>query len=230
VIPSFFTQALFPVMSRQAQEDREALRSSYILSVKLLSLISLPVAVVTTLLATFLVGLLGGPEFLPHGAIALQIFVWSIPIGWINSVTNYVIIALNRQRILTWAFVLGVLFNVATNLVFIPRYSYPAAAVIAILSELVLLTFFYLVMRPALGGVPWARILWRIAAATALMGGATWALAQVGTALALVGGGVVYVGAVLLLRPFTAEELRGLAPLIPARVRGRLLPGVAVGD
>jgi O-antigen/teichoic acid export membrane protein len=230
VIPSFFTQALFPVMSRQAQEDREALRSSYILSIKLLSLISLPVAVVTTLLATFLVGLLGGPEFLPHGAIALQIFVWSIPIGWINSVTNYVIIALNRQRILTWAFVLGVLFNVATNLVFIPRYSYPAAAVIAILSELVLLTFFYLVMRPALGGVPWARVLWRIAAATALMGGATWALAQVGTGLALVGGGVVYVGAVLLLRPFTAEEMRGLAPLIPARVRGRLLPGVAVGD
>lgn len=227
IIPSFYTQALFPVMSRQAQEDREALRSSYILSVKLLSLLSLPLAVVTTLLATFLIGLLGGPEFLPHGAIALRIFVWSIPFGWINSVTNYLIIALNRQRILTWAFVVSVIFNVVANLIFIPPYSYPAAAVITIFSELVLLTFFYLVMRPALGAVRWLRILWRIVAATALMGGATWALAQVNTPLALFGGSAVYVGAVALLRPFTREELTQLAPLIPARARQRIMPRIA---
>ena len=29
-------------------------------------------------------------EFLPDGAIALRIIMWSIPFGWLNSVTNYV--------------------------------------------------------------------------------------------------------------------------------------------
>jgi O-antigen/teichoic acid export membrane protein len=221
VIPAFFTQALFPVMSRQGETDRPALLRNYILSVKLLTIISMPLAVVTTLLAFVLIGILGGSEFLPHGAIALQIFVWSIPIGWINSVTNYVIIAVNRQRMLTWAFVIGVVFNVAANLAFIPRYSYRAAAAITILSEMVLLTFFYLVMRPALGRVPWARILWRILAATALMAGATWALAATSLIVALVGGTVVYVAATLLLRPFSREELSQIAPLLPEPLRAR---------
>ncbi|HEC22043.1 MAG TPA: flippase, partial [Chloroflexi bacterium] len=230
VIPSFFTQALFPIMSRQALEDRAALRRSYVFSVKLLSLISMPLAVITTLLAYFLIGLLGGSQFLPHGAIALQIFVWSIPIGWINSVTNYVVIALNRQRTLTWAFVVGVVFNATANLIFIRYFSYRAAAVITIFSELVLLTFFYLVMKPALGRVPWVRVLGRITAATALMAAATWALAQVSVPLALAGGIAVYGVAVVLLRPFDAEELGRIAEIMPERVRARLAPGVGIGE
>lgn len=230
IIPSFFTQALFPVVSRQAQENRKELRASYILSIKLLSFISLPVAVVTTLLATFLIGLLGGVEFLPHGAIALRIFVWSIPIGWINSVTNYVIIALNRQRTLTWAFVVGMVFNVVTNLIFIPLYFYPAAAVITIFSELVLLIFFYLVLRPAMGGIPWLRILWRLVIATALMGLTTFALAQVSTLLALFGGSLVYLAAAALLKPFTEDEVRGLAPVIPGPLRRWIIPAMVVNS
>jgi O-antigen/teichoic acid export membrane protein len=221
VIPAFFTQALFPVMSRQAESDRPTLLKNYILSVKLLTVISMPLAVVTTLLAFVLIGILGGKEFLPHGAIALQIFVWSIPIGWINSVTNYVIIAVNRQRMLTWAFVIGVAFNVTANLLFIPRYSYRAAAFITILSEMVLLTFFYLVMRPALGRVPWVRVLWRILAATLLMVGATWALADRSLVLALGAGTAVYLAATLLLRPFSREELSQIAPLLPKPLRAR---------
>ncbi len=228
VIPSLFTQALFPVMSRQATEDRQALKRSYILAVKLLSLISLPVAVITTLLGTFLVGLLGGQQFLPHGAIALQLFVWSIPIGWINSVTNYVLIALNRQRVLTWAFVVGLLFNLVMNLHFIPIYSYPAASIITIFSELVLLMAFYAILRRALSPVPWFRVLWRIVFATLLMGGVTWALASKGTLLALVVGLAVYGVAVILLRPLTAGEMGQLLPLLPDRLRGRLAPRLAV--
>src|SRR5205823_896535 len=82
---------------------------------------------------------------LPHGAIALQLMVISIPIGWINSVTNYVVIAIDKQRALTWTFLAGLAFNVIANLIFIPRvqYGYPAAAVITILSEAVLLVLFY---------------------------------------------------------------------------------------
>lgn len=223
VIPAFFTQALFPVLSRQAAEDRAAVKRSYIFSVKLLSLVSMPTAVVTTLLAYILVGFLGGPKFLPHGAIALQIFVWSIPIGWINSVTNYVIIALNRQRVLTWAFVIGVVFNVATNLVFIPLYSYPAAAVITIFSELVLLIAFYIILAQEIGAVPWVRILWRIVAATALMSGATWALASVHIVLALLGGVVVYSAAVVLLRPLDAGEMARIAEIMPEGLRTRVM-------
>ena len=48
IIPSFFTQALLPVMSRQAHEDRAGLKRNYMLAIKLLVSVALPVAVVFT--------------------------------------------------------------------------------------------------------------------------------------------------------------------------------------
>ncbi|NDJ54885.1 MAG: flippase, partial [Chloroflexi bacterium] len=224
VIPAFFTQALFPVMSRQAVEDKAELHRTYVFSVKLLTLVSLPVAVITTLLATFLVGLLAGAEFLPDGAIALQIFVWSIPIGWINSVTNYVIIAINRQRILTIAFVVGAAANVVLNLVFIPLYSYRAAAVVTIFSEFLLLVAFYIILARGLAPVPWVKALWRLAASAAVMGGVAFALAGINVFLAASAAGLSYMGAVWLLRPFDEDEQERLISLIPERLRGGALP------
>ncbi|NJM41692.1 MAG: hypothetical protein HC853_13505 [Anaerolineae bacterium] len=44
---------------------------------------------------------------MPEGQIALMMMIWSIPVGWINSVTNYALIAANQQRALTRAFVIG---------------------------------------------------------------------------------------------------------------------------
>ncbi|MEA3342038.1 MAG: flippase, partial [Chloroflexota bacterium] len=67
LIPSIFTFAVFPLMSRQAAQDRAGLRRSYRLSLKLLTMFALPAAVLITLLATPLVGLLSGARFLPHG-------------------------------------------------------------------------------------------------------------------------------------------------------------------
>lgn len=222
IIPSFFTQAFFPVMARQAKEDKQALERAYVLAIKLLVMVALPIAVITTFISKFLVGFLGGPEYLPHGAIALYLMIWSIPIGWINSVTNYVLIALDRQRILTLAFIVGFAFNVVANLIFLPRYGYPATAIIAIFSELVLLIAFYLTLARALTTIPWVRILWRPALATVLMATATATLSTINVPLALLTGGVVYGSALILLRPLEAHERASIAPLLPDQLRRRL--------
>jgi O-antigen/teichoic acid export membrane protein len=226
VIPSYFTLSLFPVMSRQATEDRPALKRVYVLAAKLMTLIAVPTAIMTTLLAPVLVNVLGGPQYLPHGAIALQIFIWSIVIGWINSVTQYVIIALNRQRALTLIFFVVTAFNIGANLLVIPRWAYAGSAAITILSELVLWVMFYVVVARELGPIRWPGILWRIAAAGALCGGVVWLLADTNRWLAFAGGAAVYVVIVLALRPFTHAELSRLAPVVPAAIRARLIPPI----
>ena len=142
VIPAFLSAALLPVMSRQAHDDPPELVRSYRLAIKLLVLVALPIAVATTFLAHDLILILGGPEFLPDGAIALQLMIWSIPLGWVNSVTQYVLIALDQQRVLTRAFLIVVVFNIGTNLILLPRFSYPAAAIVTILGEGLLLAIF----------------------------------------------------------------------------------------
>jgi len=229
IIPAYLTMALLPVMARQAHDDRPGLRRNVTLAVKLLVMIALPVAVATTFLAEPLIRLLGGAEYLPAGGVALQIMIWSIPIGWINSVTNYVIVALDRQRTLTLAFIIGVAFNLSANLIFLPSYSYRAAAVITILSELTLLIAFTWIIRQELGEMGWQRTLWRPAVAALVMGAALVLLWPVAPLAGLVIAPLVYGVALLALRPFPPEELARIAPLLPGRLR-RWAGRAAVSD
>ncbi len=222
IIPSFFTLALFPLMSRQALEDRHGLRRNYTLSVKLLVGLALPLALVTTALSRILVGLLAGGEFLPEGALALSLIVWSIPIGWINSLTNYLLIALDQQRNLTRAFFLALIFNMVANLIFLPRYGFPAAAIITIFSELFEGLAFYWFLRQALGPVPWGRLLWKLGAAGGAMAVVTGALWAVHSALAVLAGLVVYAAGVWALRVFGPQERETLLSTLPERMRSRL--------
>ena len=222
IIPAFFTMALLPVMSRQAYEDRAGLRRNYVLGIKLLVLVALPVAVITTYLATLLIGVLGGREFLPDGAIALQIMIWSIPLGWMNSLTQYVLIALDRQRQITSAFIFAVSFNIITNLIFLPQYSYRAAAVTTIFSEIALLIGFYYLLRKPLGSINWLQALWKPWLATGAMVAVyvlVWGRMPFG---AVVLGSGVYFGILWFLQPFDADESERLSSVLPSRVR-RLL-------
>jgi len=219
VIPAFFTMALLPMMSRQAHEDKAGLKRNYGLAIKLLVSVALPLAVVFTALAFILTGILGGSEYLPDGAIATQLMIWSIPIGWINSLTQYVLIALDLQRRITRAFFIAVSFNLMSNLVLIPMYSYRAAAVTTILSELMLLIPFGILLHGAVGRINWVRLLWKPVVATAVMIGVVVAGSGYSEILAVAAGGVVYIGVLLALRPLDAEELERLAPLLPGRIR-----------
>ena len=138
IVPSFFTQALFPLMSRQAKDDPAALSRSFRFGIKLLFALTLPLAVAFTILAEPLTLILAGERYLPNGAIALQLMIWSIPIGWMNSLTQYILISLGMQRLITRAFALAVTFNLVANYLLIPQYGFQAAAIATIASELVL--------------------------------------------------------------------------------------------
>jgi O-antigen/teichoic acid export membrane protein len=226
IIPAFFTQAMLPLMSRQAQDDPEALRRNYVLAIKLLVSVALPAAVIVTFAAFFLTALLGGAQYLPDGAIATQIMIWSIPIGWMNSFGQYMLIALDLQRRITGAFALAVGFNLISNFLLIPQYGYQAAAFTTILSELVLFVPFYLLLRPAIGPMPWVAILWRPVTATAAMIGVmllTWPITPL---LGLAAGVGAYAVLWYGLRALDASEWGRLAPLIPRPLRGRLVPRV----
>jgi O-antigen/teichoic acid export membrane protein len=225
IVPSFFTFAVFPVMSRQAAQDRSGLRRSYRLSVKLLTMLALPAAVLIALLATPLVGLLSGGRFLPHGAVVLRILIWSILFGWLNSLTNYVLIALDRQRYVLLASGARVVFTVGANLLLVGPFSYVASAWIIIGGELLLALLFAADLRRQLGPVGWARTLGRTALAGLAMGATAWAVAAYSRPLALLASVLVYLAALVLLRVLTREEWDMLAPLVPARLRQVVPPG-----
>jgi O-antigen/teichoic acid export membrane protein len=207
LIPQYFTLALFPLMSRFAADSRESLVRAYILSLRLLLLLALPLAVGTPFVARELILFLAGERFLPDAMVALQFLIWFLPFSFINQVTQYVLIAINQQRHLTRAFIVGVLFNLITNLIFIPLYGYRAAAVTTILSEWALLIPFYLLVRKNLCTVPWFEVAWRPSLAAAVMGLSLWFLGELNFLLTCVVAGVTYLVVLALVGGLTQPDM-----------------------
>jgi O-antigen/teichoic acid export membrane protein len=226
IIPSFFTQALLPVMSRQAQEDKDALWRTYRFGIKLLLSLALPIAVGFTVLAEPLTYIMGGQQYLPAGAIAIQLMIWSIPIGWMNSLTQYVLVALDMQRMITRAFIAAVAFNIISNLIFIPQFSYQAAAITTIFSELALFIPFAILTARGMGqSIGWMSLLWRPVLATGAMLAVVILGAPLPMLLVLAVASVVYGVVLLALKPFSPEEISMMPQRVVQSRVGRLVLG-----
>lgn len=243
IIPSMFTMAVFPLMSRYARADERNLLRSYTISVRLLLMISLPIALAFTFLAEPLAWVVGGAQFINRpetvhlfgrsytflgGAdLAIQVIMWSIPIGFINSVTQFVLIAVNQQRYLTKAFVIGVVFNTVGNLLLIPRFGYLGAAFVTILSEFSLLFPFYYSVRRNVGVVPWRSICTAPLLSIALAGLAVYGMLEVGINVwGAVGlGWIAYAIALVLTGAFRHEDMAVVWRALPLKPfqRGRTL-------
>lgn len=230
IVPAFFTQALFPVMSRQAQEDIPALTRTFKFGIKLLFAMSLPLAVAFTALAEPLTLILGGAQYIPNGVIALQLMIWSIPIGWMNSLTQYVLIAVDLQRMITRAFFVAVTFNIIVNWIFIPQFNFQAAAIATIASEIVLFIPFIYLLKRKLDPFSIFSLLWRPAVSVLAMILMTIALWDVHPIFALVAGGILYVVALVLLRPLEQPEVEQLLGILPARIRQSGMVLAILGD
>lgn len=112
--------------------------------------------------------------------LTLRLVIWSIPIGFVNSVTQYVLIAVNQQHYLTRAFIIGVIFNIVGNFLLIPGTGYVGASVVTILSELSLLFPFYYSVKRNVGVVPWFLIIVPPLISTLVMASVIYALTVVG--------------------------------------------------
>jgi len=217
VVPAFFTMAIFPLMSRYAATARDQLLRAYTLAVKLLVMFAIPMGVLISSLSTELVALLGGSQYLPQAAQVLQVMIWYMPFGFINSVTQYVLIALGQQRYLTRAFAIGLAFNVIANTVLIQQIGYMASAWVAIFSELALLVPFYLGVRRHLAPIPWVRLLWKPAASALPMFLLFLALPRPWNLLAIPLGGALYLALLYGLGALSPEERAIAKRALPGR-------------
>ena len=242
IIPSIFTMAIFPLMSRYARSEDGNLLRAYVLSLRLLVIVCLPIAMATTFLAGDLVYFLGGAQYLhipetfrffgwemPYTGgsdLALGVIIWSIPIGFVNSITQYVLIAVNQQRYLTKAFIIGVVFNVVGNLLVIPGFGYVGAAIVTILSEFSLLFPFYYSVKRHVGVVPWFSLFLLPLLAVGAMGGAIYTLSQLGLSIwAAVGLGLpVYLATLLFTGVLLHADMMILWRTLPLGPLRRWLP------
>lgn len=221
VIPAYFTTAIFPLLSRYAHAGNDAFLKAYKLALQLLFMVALPIAVLVTFAATALIQVLGGAAYLPDSAIALRLMIWSIPIGFLNSVTQYTLIAANQQRFITRAFAIAVTATTIANLILVPRYGAVAASALMILAEASLFLPFRWAVQRYIGEIPWLKMLGRPLLATGANLVIVWGLDRLGVPgiVSLAAGFAVYVLLLLVLGAFRGEEFAVLRNILNRRLR-----------
>lgn len=185
-LPYAIETALFPVFARLA---RPALGAAYEGGLKAIVAFTAPLGVTFLLFGGPILDLLYGDEY-RAAEPALQWLGGAAVLYGVTYLSASVLIAQNRQRELAWA-VAGIMaFNIALNLVLIPRWSMTGAAAATTITEGVQALVLGLLAHRSTGRVSGRRI---------LTGPAVAAVAMVGVVLAtgdglagFLGGGVAY--------------------------------------
>jgi O-antigen/teichoic acid export membrane protein len=210
LITANLTFAIFPLLSRYAADTRDGLLRAYTITLKLLLLIAMPAVAATLLLSGPIIWLFAGDKYLPDAAAALQILILFLPFSFFNGLTQYVLIALDRQRLITVAFVLVATFNIVANLILIPMFNLYAASWVTVASELVLMVPLYLWTRRELGTMPnLFALAWRPTLAAAIGAAGIWATLALGLPALLAAAvmALLYVALLFALRTFSNAEL-----------------------
>jgi len=149
--------SLLPVLSRDAggARNRRRLESAmdFLLSVAFI------VVLATVVFAGPAVRLLLGERY-AESALALKVLIWAVVLRYMNCALNIALLAAGREKVFVVTSLVCLAVNLIGNLVFIPMYSWRAAAVMTIVTELVLLAQNLYWVRRALGRValPWGMV------------------------------------------------------------------------
>ena len=141
-IPSVYATALLPVFSKFHVSSQDSLQFSYYKSFKYLSMLGIPIAVGTTLLADQIITFIYRNGF-TEATIILQILIWAIPIIFVSYVLGASITSINRQHETVRISFLCMLLNVGLNLLLIPTYGYLGAAIVTVITEFSLFIFYF---------------------------------------------------------------------------------------
>lgn len=144
---AYLTAALFPIISVVAGKPNasEQLKSIFRKIFDILLIAGLFVSITTFVLAPWIISAIGGVVF-SGSVVALKILVFATLLAYFNHLTGYMIIALGKQKISLMIAVIALVWNISLNLIFIPHFSYVAAAAVTIATEALVLalTSFYL--------------------------------------------------------------------------------------
>ena len=135
---TIFIVSIFPVMSTFYKTADKSLKFTFERSFKYLLIIGIPIAIITTLLATQIILLIYGADYIPS-IIALQILIWTVVFMFLNGLAGNLLGSVNKQQIVTKITGLGAVSNILLNFILIPSFSYVGASFATVITEIILM-------------------------------------------------------------------------------------------
>lgn len=146
VFPIFFMNAVYPVMAKIHNKARrhQAFKKAFAILL-LCSFLGLAIGLPT---APLIIRIIAGQD-LPLSTLVLRILFCSLPIFFLSALLMWDLILRNQQKSLVLIYGMGLIVNLALNLIFIPKFGILAAAIITGITEAVVLVLLFWRWRAA---------------------------------------------------------------------------------
>jgi O-antigen/teichoic acid export membrane protein len=151
LVPYGVLYSLLPGLSRNAESREELSRLEKAMGFLLSA--AFVVVLATMVFAGPAVHLLLGERY-AESAAALKILIWAVILRYVNFALNTRLLAAGREKVFVVTSMVCLAVNVVANVVFIPMFSWRAAAATTILTELVLLGQNVYWLRRTVGSIP----------------------------------------------------------------------------
>lgn len=169
------------------------------------ALVVVPVVVGAQLTSTELMALIAGNDFASAGPILSWLILALVGV-FLGTLYGHLVVAINKQRIMTWGYVLVAIVSIVGYLLYIPAYGMWGAVGVTLVSEALIALITFVVVYRASGSLPNLSTLFKAVVASVVMYLALVKL-EVHVLIDLLVGVIIYAAALFALRAVTAKEL-----------------------
>lgn len=134
IVPSLILGLILPFLAQYAFRKQKEYKKTFEQTLFAIITLSLPIVLGGIILAQPIIALLSTNKF-PEAAPVLQLLMIACGIIFFGNLFNHGIIALGKQKTITWVYGAGAALSIIANLIAIPHYSYIGAAFTTIIIE-----------------------------------------------------------------------------------------------
>lgn len=206
-VPTMFMGIILPIIAnfwlvKNFTNFEKVLKMSF----DFLMILAVPMVIGTLILAKPLIVLIAGPSFSPSGDI-LKILILATGIIFAGTFFGHIIVAIEKQKQMIWAYFLTAMLSLIGYLIFIPRYSYFGAAWVTVFSEsLIALIGFWVVWRAT--KIKFSLLIFgKTLLSGFIMAVFIYFFNGLNFFLLILGGGFIYFSSLYLLKGFSKEMI-----------------------
>jgi len=137
-LPFFFVSSLYPILVKKFERSFSEGWHLFRKSAVVLSSLSIVVLFGGLILAPWIIKIVAGMRF-ASSVPALKILLLGLPFFFLTSLLGHCVMALGRQKTLPGIYGAATVLNILLNYIFIPRFSFSAAAAVTGITEVFVL-------------------------------------------------------------------------------------------
>ncbi|NBS41522.1 flippase [bacterium] len=168
-LPVMFMGLLLPTLVRDwSAGSHETFRGHLSRAFDLFAVVTIPIAIGAQAVGTQLVELIAGDKYVASGPL-LQFLILALVAVFFSTLYGHAVVAVNKQRVMIFGYAAAAIVATTGYLTLIPRFGAWGAAATTLVSEILIATITFVVVRRASGATPSLTVPLKALACSALM-------------------------------------------------------------